>query len=352
MTFDQAAWERDQRAATQADRKLAAQKRRQDQAAHAGARGGRGKSRSPQSRAGPATRGSGSWAGRTVPLCFKGHKGAARGDAYAEKSELAELICTNMLGRTAAGRAEEWRLNCARHPNVDPDRLIVHCSLSRPTGHSLSREDWQRVVESFLAGLGALGADFVATRHVDTPNDHVHITYSRSLPNGRILSDSNGFWRGRAAAHEAARVLGLLVETPRDAVAQRATATPASDRMVNAQRRASRRGALAPFIDPVRVREALLSARSLDSFAADLRACGIELKPAVKDGRTTGLLLRQAGSEEWLAGSSISREFSLPKVRAQIELNRQWLQKREQARRTQQSQKVGQVHQQSRHRGG
>lgn len=348
MTFDQAAWARDQRAAAQADRKLAAEKRRRDSASARAGAGGRGMSRSPRSRAGRTTRGSGSWADRTVPLCFKGHKGAARGDAYAEKSELSELICTNMLGRNAAERAEEWRLNCARHPTVSPDRLIVHCSLSRPAGHPLSREDWQRVVESFLSGLGALGADFVATRHPETPNDHAHITYSRALPNGRLLSDSNDFWRGRAAAHEAAHALGLLVDTPRDA--PRAAATPTSDRMVNARRRAARRGTQDSFIDPAQVRAALQSARAIDGLVADLLARGIELKPAVKDGRTTGLLLRQIGSEEWLAGSSISREFSLPTVQAQIELNRRALPKQEQARRSQQTQIV--VQQLPRRRGG
>lgn len=340
MTFDPAAWARAQRAAASADRKLAAEKRRRDSAsarAGAGARGGRGKSRS-RSKAGHATRGLGSWAGRTVPLLYKKYKGSVRGDAYAEKSELSELICTNMLGRDATERAEEWRLNCARHPTVSPDRLIVHCSLSRPAGHPLSREDWRRAVESFLSGLGALGADFVARRHTETPHDHVHVTYSRSLPDGRILSDSNDFWRGRAAAHEAARALGLLVDAPHDA--RRAAATPTSDRMINAQRRAARRRTQDSFIDPVQVRAALQSARALDSFAADLLARGIELKPSVKNGRTTGLLLRQVGAEEWLAGSSISREFSLPQVQAQIELNQQSLQRREQVRRSQQAPKA------------
>lgn len=348
MTFDQTAWARAQRAAMSADRKLAAEKRRRDSAsARAGARGGRGKSRS-RLKAGHATRGQGSWSGRTVPLLYKKHKGSVRGDAYSEKSETSELISTNMLGRNAAERGEEWRLNCARHPGVDPDRLIVHCSLSRPAGHPLSRDGWQRAVEHFLAGIGARGVDFVATRHCETPNDHVHLTYSRSLPNGRLVSDSNDFWRGRAAAHEAAQSLGLLIDVPCDT--QRATATPTSDRMVNARRRATRRDTPIPFIDPAQVGAALHSARALDSFAADLLTRGIELKSAVKNGRTTGLLLRQVGSEEWLAGSSISREFSLPKVQAQIELNQRTLQRREQTRRAQQSQKA--VQQPPRPRGG
>lgn len=109
MTFDQAAWARAQRAAAAADRRLAAEKRRRDSAsARAGARGGRIQSRS-RSRAGRATRGQGSWVGggRTVPLLYKKHRGAGRGDGYAEKSELSELVRTNMLGRNGAERAEE-----------------------------------------------------------------------------------------------------------------------------------------------------------------------------------------------------------------------------------------------------
>ncbi len=67
-----------------------------------------------------ATRGQGSWkkSGRQVGLLIKIHAGGVAGDRYAEKSKDAEFVASNMLGRTATERVEEWSLNEARHPRV------------------------------------------------------------------------------------------------------------------------------------------------------------------------------------------------------------------------------------------
>lgn len=324
-------------------RRLAEWRRGLAQAARtlAAGRAGRG----GRHRVGGATRRARSWkqAGRTPALLVKvggssGHK-AARYDV--NKSD-AKLLFTNMVD---PADVDEWALDAARRPGVRADLCSQHVSISAARGVHLTDDAWRAIAAQFLSEIGA-DSLAVVTRHCDTKHDHVHITFSKIQQDGGVLPSSHNFYKFRAAVRKVEA--DLRIEAPACQIAD--TPAAASDRAVNAQRRAARRCSPANWIDPARVREALLTARSLESLAADLYARGIELKPAVKDGRTTGLLLRQAGSEEWLAGSSISREFSLPKVQAQIEFNRQVLPKQEQARRPQQVPKV--VQQQPRPRGG
>lgn len=105
--------------------------------------------------------------------------------------------------------------------------------------------------------------------------------------------------------------------------------------MVNAQRRATRTGSIDPFIDPDVIHEALSCSSTPDQFSAELAHRGIEVQPSKnkKMGDVTGILFRRKGAEEFLAGSSISRDFSLPKIQERIEFNRlNLVKKQEQAR--------------------
>ena len=277
-----------------------------------------------------ATRGQGSWqrSGRQVGLLIKIHSGGAAGDAYAEKSVEAEFVTSNMFGRTAQERAKEWSLDAARHPRVNPKNLVVHVSLSRPSGGELLSAQWAKACQIFLQKIGAQDVNYVATRHQNTANDHIHLVFSRSKNDGKLVSMSNNRWAWRQACREVERELGIQVA---DQPVERQNApTPTSDLMVNAQRRAARMGASDPFINPYLISDALAKSASQEQFSAALKAVQIELKQAEKNAKVTGILLRKSGSEEWLAGSSISREFSLPKILAQFELRQQELRKREQ----------------------
>lgn len=334
--FDQAAWRR-------AQGQLAAANRRFAKKQAAGRRRGGGAGRLLKFCGGRSTRGQGSYskAGKTVSFLYKKHKGSKNGDRYAESSKNAKFICSSMLGRNAAERDAEWLLDCALHPRVAPDRLINHSTISRPPGRPLTTEEWAKYIEVFIEEIGAKGTNYVAIQHQDTNNDHAHLIYSRALPSGKLLSDSNDFWKCRAAALEAGRKLGLLVEDYH-VDAERAP-TPTSDRMVSAQRRAARRGTPDGFIDPQVIHRVLTQASTPKAFAAGLTAAGINIKQADKNknGKVTGILFQKTGADEWLAGSSIDRSFSLPKIQAQIELNRLALLKKEQEllmQRQQQSQ--------------
>lgn len=322
--FDQAAWRRGQAQAMAADRRLAAKKAALDKKTSGGGGFSRSLKTFKKTAVARATRGQGSWtkAGKAVSFLFKKHEGAEKGDSYAEAAKNSELICSSMLGKNAAERLAEWRIDCARHPNVAPGRLIVHCSISRPEGHPLTNAEWSRYIAAFLDGIGAHGVNYIATLHPEK-NQHAHLIYSRALPDsGGVLSDSNDYWKGRAAALEAGHKLGLLVDGPVNNDAERPVAAT-SDRQVNAQRRAQRRGTPAGHIDPAVIARVLARASTPDQFAAGLEAEHIRVKSAEKNGNVTGVLFQKSGADEWLAGSSISREFSLPKIRQALLKNEQ-----------------------------
>jgi hypothetical protein len=283
-------------------------------------KGSVGSSRSP-GYFGRATRGAGSWKsiGKTPALLLKIHRGGSHGDGYAEKQVGAEFIASNMLGSKAQERDRERLIDTARHPNVNPSNLFVHTSISQPTGHHLTLDGWKSVAEVWLRNVGAEGCLFAAIRHTNTGNDHCHITFSRARPDGTLVSMGNNRWKWRDALRKTELELGIAaIEQARPTESQ----TPSSDRMVNAQRRAARLNLKDCFIDPVVVESALAGATNATQFASALHDAGIKVKQAEKNGKVTGVLFQNNGSEQWLAGSSISRDFSLPRIRMRLESNR------------------------------
>jgi hypothetical protein len=274
-------------------------------------------------RAGRATRGGGTWmtTGRQVGLLMKVHKGGRAGDGYAARQEGASMLLTNMLSHLPGprGRGDEFLLDESRHPGVAHQNMAVHLSLSRPEGYCLTADQWREVGLRFLKKIDAEGNNFVLFEHTSTPNNHIHLIYSRAKPNGKLTSTSQSFYQWRAAVREVEKELGL--EVP-DQVIERLTPTPASDLVVSAQRRAIRLGGQDPFINPCVISEALSCSTTPDQFSAELGRRGIEIRLAAKNGRVTGVLFRRQGAAEFLAGSSIKREFSLPKIQERIDLNR------------------------------
>ncbi len=258
---------------------------------------------------------AGSWnrVGKTVSLLFKKHEGAVRGDAYSLADKSCEFVGTNMLGQTPQQRLEEFRIDYLRHPMVAPENLIVHISLSRPEGHALTIQQWHQAGKEWLKNIGAEGCNYTITRHPGK-NDHVHLVYSRARPNGSLVSDSNDFWRGRAAAREAARALGIEVADSAPKLIQAPT-----DRAVSAHRRADRRGTKRTWVDPNIIHRVLSKSRNFEDFQQNLKTAGIDCKLATSStGQPTGVLFRSEGSAEFLAGSTLDRSLSLPKIRQQF----------------------------------
>lgn len=252
-------------------------------------------------------------------LLSKAHRGGELADGYAAKK--GEIVSTNMLSSSPKERAAEWDLECKKHPRVRKDRVVMHLTLSRPNGADLTSQKWGTVVQCFLREAGLEGAAHVAYLHADTKNQHVHIVVSRSLPTGQLWSDSQDFYKFRDASERAVQVLNIEVGgTPSISHAP-------SDRAVNAMRRSQRRGTPSAWVDPQVVERAISRAKRLEELPALLLAEGVEFQlaqsPNSPNAKVTGVLMRAQGADEWLAGSSINRQFSLPAIQRQIELNAQ-----------------------------
>lgn len=257
---------------------------------------------------------------RSPATILKIHKGGLRGDRYSEKSKGAVHLDSNMLSINSKDRAAEWDLDQARHPNVK--NLFQHISISRPAGHDLPSSEWKSLLRDFLKELGAEGVNFTSVIHNNTKNQHIHVIFSRALPNGKLLSDSQNFYRWRAALRHAEEKNGLKpIELDPETIAT--TPKTMSDRHLNATRRANRLKMTPTFIDPARIEHALDASSDIESFVNHLSQKQIEIEISrQKDGTAKGILFRQIGAKEYLAGTSISRGLSLGKVLQRIEENK------------------------------
>lgn len=250
-------------------------------------------------------------------LNYKKFSGSLVGDKYAEKKAIASF--SNMLGQNSKERIEEFDLDIKRHSGVLPKNLIVHIALSLPSGQKRSAIEWRQAVQLFMKKIDAQGCNYTAHIHDDSDNQHVHIIYSRARPDGKLVDQSWNYIRHREAAAQVADELFGGRETPRPSNTPPA---PPSDRAEAARRRAKRRGTVPAHIYPAIVRAAISSASTPGELAQALQARQVEICVSTHaDGTARGLLLRRQGAQEWLAASSISREFSLPRVQARLAEN-------------------------------
>lgn len=268
-----------------------------------------------RARAAGATRGAGSWGNKAPALLVKIHKGGQAGDDYSTRK--GQLMDTNMLGRTPGERAQEWALEQAQHPRVRD--VCVHFSVSAARQLELDDLMWKKIVRRQLELTGFAGCSYLAVRHQDTANDHLHVVVSRHrAADGGLVSTSQNFYKWREALRQVELEFGL---EPLERATDRPAQTPASDRMANAHRRAQRRGTHQNWIDPDVIRAALAESRTSQEFALALKRRQIEFRQAEKHGRVTGILFRTAGSQEWLSASSVARDITLPKIRETLAAN-------------------------------
>lgn len=313
--FDIGAWKRMQAQIASSQKRVAAQNKKNSRS-HGGGGGGR------RARGGArATRGASAGSGRPAPqLLLKIHGGSLASVDYMRRQENAQHIDSNMLSQETKDLLAEFHLDTARHPRVDPKNLFVHVSLSRPAGGDLTPAQWQKVVRKFLKTIAADGCQYIATRHPGQ-HDHLHLVFSRSKPDGTLVSMSNNRWAWRAATRQVEAEMGF---TEQPAQSDSDVHTSTSDTQVNASRRSQRLGTVDPWIDGSLINAALANASSMDEFKSRLHSSGLQVQMAEKNGRITGIVFKkQDASHEWLAGSSVSRQFSLQKIQARIELNQQ-----------------------------
>lgn len=90
----------------------------------------------------------------------------------------AEIIGGTALGGTAREIAKE--LEMIRRLRPDIEKPVWHCSLSLPEGDFLSGQKWDEVANDFMVEMGFNElTPWLAIRHRDTENDHIHIIASR-----------------------------------------------------------------------------------------------------------------------------------------------------------------------------
>lgn len=261
-------------------------------------------------------------------------------DNYDSLKPGAQLLDTNLSGMTAKERSAEVRH--LRAANKSVARAVDHWSLSLdPRLGKLTDEQWVEVGRQFADQMGFGGCAYTTTRHVDEPQDHVHLILLRVRPDGSLVSDSNDFKRGHSAAALCAEAIGLTPLPPRPD----ATTNPAPfDPQVASAKRSRRRGT--PVARPAAIADALESAVSrsanLEEFERNAADAGLQLQVVVKSGgEVQGLNVRPLGADAWIKASNLRRDRSLswPKLEARLARNGE-LRARAQAQAVEISRKV------------
>jgi hypothetical protein len=123
-----------------------------------------------------------------------------------------ELIGGNMAGESARELAAEFGHGRARNAAVG--KPVFHASLTAAPGDQLSEQDWRRLAERYLQGLGYGESQWVLVRHHDTAHDHVHILANRVDSHGKRVPDFQERKRGEAIVRELEREMGLTPVAP------------------------------------------------------------------------------------------------------------------------------------------
>jgi len=83
------------------------------------------------------------------------------------------------------------RCKMLRKMRPDVEVPVIHISISCPPGETLTNEQWREAATTVLEEMGLEEHDFIARRHSDTENDHVHIIASKIHPRGKLWNDSH-----------------------------------------------------------------------------------------------------------------------------------------------------------------
>lgn len=97
----------------------------------------------------------------------------------ATHTKESEIISSNM----SAEYMQEFTKEFIHISNLREDikKPVWHCSLTLPINEKLSKEDWEKVSESFLKRMeiDTNNHQYICVRHQDTEHDHVHILVNR-----------------------------------------------------------------------------------------------------------------------------------------------------------------------------
>lgn len=145
----------------------------------------------------------------------------------ANFGQIAEYVAADgdderiWIGGTAAGEtvAETTAKFSAvdrisRHPNAR--NLVLHASLSLPSGDTLPDEKWNAIGRDFLSRMGMDPDNHLhaIARHTNTAHEHVHVVASRLGSNGELWRGGRDSWAAMKAAQDIEREHGLTITEP------------------------------------------------------------------------------------------------------------------------------------------
>ena len=226
-----------------------------------------------------------------------------------EPKPSAQPTFTNFAGSTPRQIATEFSALRLLKPNLT--KAVGHLILSPgPTDRALTRVEWQQALDIALASHGALNTPHAAWLHADTDLQHLHVFFSRILPSGQVISDSQSYQKNRNAARQIEKELQMETfnSSPKpDASSDRQAA-------YNAARREERLSLKA--LDQTEIRNALKEAKDMAEFEWKLQALGIEVEFSRRGANQEvfGWKLRRRGEDQWQKASTLAKDLSWPKI--------------------------------------
>jgi len=125
-----------------------------------------------------------------------------------------------MGGESSRELAKEFGDGRALNPAVG--KPVFHGSLTAPSSDRMSEEQWRRIAKLYLERLGYGGSQWVAIRHHDTAQDHVHLIANRVDAHGRRVPDFQERKRGEAIVRDLEREFALTEVAPSREASRRA----------------------------------------------------------------------------------------------------------------------------------
>lgn len=118
-----------------------------------------------------------------------------------------EIVGGNMAGRDAGELAEEFMHT--RRLNSKVARPVMHIALSLAPGERLDSAQWSIATREYVRDLGLEDHQWVAIRHEDGGQDHVHLILDAIGPDGKVWKNFGERARSAKACRRAEKAFGL-----------------------------------------------------------------------------------------------------------------------------------------------
>lgn len=229
----------------------------------------------------------------------RGFRGVLNYDLNEEKGEILE---TNMAGQNARELAQEFGEIRKLRPNLN--KAVLHVSLSAAIGEHLTNEQWQKIGQDYLKGMGLDNNQYVMVRHTDTDHEHIHIVANRIQFDGNVTSDSQDYKRQEVIMRQIERDYDLQQVASSSTADKRAPTKNEIERSIRTGE-ASTRQRLQQLCDG-----AAINSKSFTDYAERLEAVKVELIPVtqINGQKLTGLSYRLDG--ETMKGSDLGKSYS------------------------------------------